>query len=118
MIHLIPVIPITQPVSGTVDLLSLISVLIPILLIPLLLRAGWNLGSYIVKRIDRALFAQVETFDVMSFLEGEKAKQEPCISFFDPPTEEPNYVVGFGADGEMIYASEKPKRKNDEVSRE
>lgn len=28
---------------------------------------------------------------------------------------EPDYVVGIGDDGELIYASEKPKRKNDEV---
>lgn len=44
----------------------------------------------------------------------EKPKREG-VSYFEAPTEEPDYVVGFGDDGELIYASEKPKRKNDEV---
>lgn len=47
--------------------------------------------------------------------EVEKPKREG-VSFFEAPTEEPDYVVGFGDDGELIYASEKPKRKNDEVA--
>lgn len=50
-------------------------------------------------------------------LEGGKAKREPA-SYFEDPTEPDfapvDYVVGIGDDGELVYASEKPK--NDEVS--
>ncbi len=44
----------------------------------------------------------------------DKPKWEQPVSFFDAPDTEPDYVVGFGDDGELVYASEKPKRKNDE----
>lgn len=113
MIHLVPIIPIVPPATGPVDLLSLIPMLVVVLGIPLLFRFGLMLGGHIIKLITDAFVPPVTTFDALQYLQDDKPKREEPVSFFDQPTE-PDYVVGFGDDGELVYASEQ-KPKNDEV---
>jgi NAD kinase len=67
-------------------------------------------GVYIARRF----ISYMESGVVVSIEEHEKPKHEPT-SFFEQPQEEPDYMVGIGDDGELLFASEQPKRKNDEV---
>ncbi len=75
-----------------------------VLVIPLAIRFTLQLSLYLIKRIE-ALLRE----------EPEKPKHQPSTGFFEPAEEESDYVVGFGDDGELIYASEQPKRKNGDV---
>jgi len=79
-----------------------LNVLMVIFLIPLMIRVAFLVAKFIIKWAE-------------GLESTEKPKHEPPISFFEQPDTEPDYVVGFGDDGELLYASEKPKRKNDEV---
>jgi len=76
--------------------------LLIILLLPIILWLAFQMGSFFINLIEGAMVAP-----------DEKPKRQP-LSFFEGPTET-DEVVGFGDDGELLYASEKPKRKNDEV---
>ena len=77
-------------------------------MIPLAIASGLRLASYLINYIQKAIMAMPTELT-------DKPKREPPVSFFEAPDTEPDYVVGFGDDGELVYASEKPKRKNDEV---
>ena len=77
-------------------------ILLVILFVPLAIAIGVRFASYLVKQIESAFVVTLDN--------TEKPKREQPVSFFEPPDEQPDYVVGFGDDGELVYASEKPKR--------
>lgn len=104
---LVPVpIPLPQQLMAPNDfgtfIVETMPVLFVILLIPILIRIAFEVIRF-VNAFVHALPPEPT----------EKRKHEP-VGYFDADTE-PDYVVGFGDDGELLYASDKPKRKNDEV---
>lgn len=111
MIHFVPVpVPVLPELAKAVNgnPLDYIPICILILIPPLLIGFGLRVGGWVYQQIKLMVNALPPE-------SNEKPKREQSVSFFDQPDEEPDYVVGFGDDGELIYASEKPNRKNDEV---
>jgi hypothetical protein len=82
----------------------------PLLLVTAVLVLSIGFGVVLANRLVRII---QQAFVDSSEQPTEKHKHEP-VSFFEADTE-PDYVVGFGDDGELLYASEKPKNREDEA---